>query len=422
MSRQEINIGLAPNDGTGDPLRTSFIKVNENFSELYSQLELAQDINEVVIKSASDLPSAVSGVRQLLGNTRYVIKGALSIADSLQLGMNTQITSFSTLAPVFEYTGIGSMFVGRDVTGLLQDLRLNCPNGQVFDFADPTSQASILLIKDCFINSANKFGTFDTMVSLVITDTSCFSCNQGITLVGSGWRVWRMQDIGMISGSADFVGVDMGSASCAGIVFQTSLFPIVAGGVAFKGLPNNGNVPTGSIGRISNCNMPADGVALDGITKDDIRWSFIDNDKISDTMPDAFITLVDNTTETEIAAAGTPVLVAGTWLEHHASHFSTTAQGRITHEGERSLTAPIIASLSCKMASGADKNVSFYLYKDGVQLANSRQRNTVKSTNVGNTALIWQDIISQDGYYEIWVANEEDTINVLVQDGKFLIN
>ena len=35
MSEQKINIGTVPNDGTGDPLRTAFIKVDGNFDELY---------------------------------------------------------------------------------------------------------------------------------------------------------------------------------------------------------------------------------------------------------------------------------------------------------------------------------------------------------------------------------------------------
>lgn len=35
MSQQTINIGAAPNDGTGDPLRTAFDKTNDNFDELY---------------------------------------------------------------------------------------------------------------------------------------------------------------------------------------------------------------------------------------------------------------------------------------------------------------------------------------------------------------------------------------------------
>ena len=37
MAKQTINVGSSPNDGTGDPIRTSFQKVNANFTELYSQ-------------------------------------------------------------------------------------------------------------------------------------------------------------------------------------------------------------------------------------------------------------------------------------------------------------------------------------------------------------------------------------------------
>jgi hypothetical protein len=35
MAKQTIGIGAAANDGTGDPLRTAFDKVNDNFTELY---------------------------------------------------------------------------------------------------------------------------------------------------------------------------------------------------------------------------------------------------------------------------------------------------------------------------------------------------------------------------------------------------
>jgi len=37
MAQQIINVGLAPNDGLGDPIRTSFQKTNANFTELYNQ-------------------------------------------------------------------------------------------------------------------------------------------------------------------------------------------------------------------------------------------------------------------------------------------------------------------------------------------------------------------------------------------------
>ena len=37
MAQQVINIGAAANDGTGDPLRDCFDKINDNFSELYTK-------------------------------------------------------------------------------------------------------------------------------------------------------------------------------------------------------------------------------------------------------------------------------------------------------------------------------------------------------------------------------------------------
>lgn len=45
MAKQTINIGTVANDGTGDPLRTAFDKINDNFTELYS--DDAGDVNSV---------------------------------------------------------------------------------------------------------------------------------------------------------------------------------------------------------------------------------------------------------------------------------------------------------------------------------------------------------------------------------------
>ena len=36
MSKQIINTGTTANDGTGDALRVAFVKVNENFTDIFS--------------------------------------------------------------------------------------------------------------------------------------------------------------------------------------------------------------------------------------------------------------------------------------------------------------------------------------------------------------------------------------------------
>ena len=37
MVQQVISVGTTANDGTGDPLRTAFTKINENFVEIYTK-------------------------------------------------------------------------------------------------------------------------------------------------------------------------------------------------------------------------------------------------------------------------------------------------------------------------------------------------------------------------------------------------
>ena len=44
MARKTIDIGAIGNDGTGDSIRDSFRKVNDNFRELYSSLGLGENL------------------------------------------------------------------------------------------------------------------------------------------------------------------------------------------------------------------------------------------------------------------------------------------------------------------------------------------------------------------------------------------
>ena len=59
MTKQTINIGSGENAGNGDPLRSAFNKINDNFTELYAMsggidlAELAQDYASTMITSGT---------------------------------------------------------------------------------------------------------------------------------------------------------------------------------------------------------------------------------------------------------------------------------------------------------------------------------------------------------------------------------
>ena len=60
MAKQTINIGTTANDGTGDQLRSAFDKVNDNFTELYS--DDAGDVGSIVAGTGISVNQATGDV------------------------------------------------------------------------------------------------------------------------------------------------------------------------------------------------------------------------------------------------------------------------------------------------------------------------------------------------------------------------
>ena len=102
MAQQTIGIGSSANDGTGDPLRTAFTKINANFTELYGSTAEANDIiedtspqlggtldlNGQVIdfkpeEPASNINSVGANTTTTLVSTRnYMLAGVITVADT----------------------------------------------------------------------------------------------------------------------------------------------------------------------------------------------------------------------------------------------------------------------------------------------------------------------------------------------------
>ena len=67
MSQEIINVGSAPNDGSGDPIRTAFIKCNNNFTELYDipGKSLANGTSSITIDYSANVNVNVSNIADL---------------------------------------------------------------------------------------------------------------------------------------------------------------------------------------------------------------------------------------------------------------------------------------------------------------------------------------------------------------------
>ena len=130
MAFQGINTGSAPNDGTGDTLLAGGIKVNSNFTELYSLLGNGSTLAVGVVTNTGDA-SGVTGITTLIqagSNISVTTNSGIStiaytgIANTANINANTVNVSGIVTATSFN----GS---GASLTGVLTALNLDGADG-----------------------------------------------------------------------------------------------------------------------------------------------------------------------------------------------------------------------------------------------------------------------------------------------------
>ena len=105
MAQQTINIGSAANDGTGDPLRTAFDKINDNFTEIYGSTAEANDLLEdsspqlggdldvngrriTTARSNEDIVLLPNGTGGVIASALRIAGTTLSADDSSSININ----------------------------------------------------------------------------------------------------------------------------------------------------------------------------------------------------------------------------------------------------------------------------------------------------------------------------------------------
>jgi hypothetical protein len=77
MAKQTINVGSRPNDGTGDSIRRAAIKINENFTENYNDLDNIKNFIDIKGPYADDAAAGAAGLS--IGALYYKPNGAVFI-------------------------------------------------------------------------------------------------------------------------------------------------------------------------------------------------------------------------------------------------------------------------------------------------------------------------------------------------------
>jgi len=167
MAKQVINIGTTANDGTGDPLRTAFDKVNDNFTELYND-------------DAGDVDSVNGQTGVVVLDSDDVSEGSTNLYNQTHTGEVTGATSLTIANDVISYAKMADEFT---TSAVISASDVDFSSAQVFTktLSGATtltfSNTAIGMVKDLVITGdftltlpagSTVAGTYDGTVSNLI--------------------------------------------------------------------------------------------------------------------------------------------------------------------------------------------------------------------------------------------------------------
>ena len=266
MAQQIINVGNVANDGQGDPLRTAFIKTNDNFTELYNAGGISgiqNGTSNITIAEDSTINMAVAGVPDVL----VVTDSGITVDGEITS------TTISTVGNIYSnyYFGNGSLLSGlssqnaNSLTGTtLAASVVNSSLTRVGNLSSLSVLGNINTSANIIAVATVRAGNLTSDASLAVGQGATFG--QGITAGGTisttgnivGNNIIGTFIFSTISTSGNITG---GNILTSGIVSTTGGLrgsnASVSGNVTGNYFIGNGSQLTGLPSSYSNANVAA---------------------------------------------------------------------------------------------------------------------------------------------------------------------
>ena len=199
MARQPINIGSSANDGTGDPLRTAFDKINDNFVELYggdndiNTLDANLDVNNNAITTGvtnGDVTLTPNGTGSIKLGAMKFVGTTMSSDDSTQITIAENIQTTGTLNVPGATTLGNTLSVGTSLALASGATVTGIDNGALGSSATLlATQGAIKTYVDAQVTASDLDFACDDSTTLSIdldSESLQFSGGTGITTAGTG--------------------------------------------------------------------------------------------------------------------------------------------------------------------------------------------------------------------------------------------
>jgi hypothetical protein len=180
LAKQTINIGAAANDGTGDPIRDAFDKVNDNFDEIYSSYVAAGAITV----GNSTVNSVVSNTGGLVVSNSTV--STVANSSIFKIGNTTaNATLTSTRLDILGNTTIGSGSVNTSTMAVGNSTVNSSLSQSTLTISTPTSSLSVNSSVIFIGNSTSNAVANTTRLTISSADVSSNTLSLGSGSTGS---------------------------------------------------------------------------------------------------------------------------------------------------------------------------------------------------------------------------------------------
>lgn len=283
MTQQLINVGASANDGQGDPIRTAFIKCNNNFSQLFNQSTLSSIENgqsKVVIPFANSnvfvsvagsanvlqvtpIGTLVVGVVSATGNVtgNYILGNGALLSGLPATYSNANVAGFLPT-----YTGnIGAVNISAtgNVTGNTMSVAGNVTGG--FFYGNGAGLTGVIAVAN--VGAANLIANGTSSFDIPVANGNIVGNINGNSLVFV-FSEFGANVAGYVNATGNVTGNNLSAtqASVAGNVTGGNLFTggviSAAGNIVTSGnIAGNltGNLVTNQISSSSNLSLSATG-------------------------------------------------------------------------------------------------------------------------------------------------------------------
>ena len=374
----------------------------------------------VYFTEEGDLPAPSGGVITLDNTKIYRPVGTITMTNDIDLNGASIIGKSRSFDKLVSTTANQVMFTGGN-SGKVKNVFIQTSGtGAKACNLSGTTGFETIVFEDCSFDGNTELGTIDNnfatqlqdcvfqnnAAGLVINDVQKFSHNdsawiQNNTATTNLTFTGAFDLIKMTSGGMGVANTLTGM-SVAGITSLAS-FGQIDGGFAFSGA----------------------GTYVDDETVfEDVEWE-VEALGVAQTYKDreAFGNVrKDGSTTTTITSSGVPVKVTGAstlGLNFRMDDDSST-DNRVRYLGKLGKSVTISGSISIDNFSGGDDNVSVYVAKNGAVITGSRVQFQVGGFLDTQASGFNETVFMEtNDYLEVWVANDDDTTNLVVRTYNF---